>query len=168
MSDLLFKIASFMQKTSIKIISFLFSSLIAYILDYKMLFLALGWAIIFDLITGIWAYSRDKVKRELDKANKEYMLKSKLLKKTLSKTTGYLILILMMAIFETHVFKVQFDFVEKIIGQKMYGTGMITTVCIFIEYYSILENLKKMGLDIIGEALKIFKYGKNIIEKFKK
>lgn len=157
-----------MQKTSIKVLSLLFSTLIAYILDYKILFLALGWAILFDLITGIWAYSKNTEKRELDKVKKEYMIKSHLLKKTLEKMAGYLILILMMAIFETHVFKVQFDFIDKIVGQKMYGTGIVTTACIFIEYYSILENLKKTGIDVIGQALKVFRYGKKIIEKFKK
>ena len=71
MSEFFYKLVTIMQNTSIKILSFLFSTLIAYILNYKILFLALGWAIFFDLGTGIWAYSKNKEKRDLDKANKE-------------------------------------------------------------------------------------------------
>lgn len=127
-----------------------------------MLFLALGWAILFDLLTGIFAYYK---KNGLIK--QEYLIKSKLLKKTLEKASGYLLVILMMAIFETHVFKIQFDQIDAIIGKPMYGTAILTTICVLIEYWSILENLKKAGIDLLGRAVGAYRFVQKYIKLFK-
>lgn len=127
-----------------------------------MLFLALGWAILFDLLTGVFAYYKQN-----GLIKQEYLIKSKLLKKTLEKGSGYLLVILMMAIFETHVFKIQFDQIDAIIGKPMYGTAILTTICILIEYWSILENLKKAGIDLLGRAVGAYRFVQKYIKLFK-
>lgn len=133
---------------------FLFASLISYMVDFKMLFLALGWALLFDLITGIFAYMKlNKVRFSVERG--EYIIKSKLLRVSFEKMGAYLMIILSMAIFETHIFKIQFDYIDGLIGQPFYGTAIVTSVCVIIEYWSILENLKIMGIDVIAKITKI-------------
>jgi Bacteriophage holin family len=136
------------------IIKLLFSSLVAYVVGFKMLFLALGWAIFFDLITGILAFCKTK-KIKFSISQGEYVLRSHLLRLSFEKMGIYLLVILLMAIFETHIFKIQFAYIDELVGQPFYGTAIVTTICILIEYWSVLENLKKMGFDLIKKVFEI-------------
>lgn len=146
--------ANKMQEVALLFVKLVFSTLISYIIGFKMLFLALGWAILFDLITGIFAFAKtNKIRFSI--ANGEYILRSKLLRLSFEKMGIYLIVILCMAIFETHVFKVQFQYINDLVGVPFHGTAIVTTVCILIEYWSIIENLKKLGFDLIKKIADI-------------
>lgn len=141
---------NWMQYWSLVFVKLLFSSLIAYIIGFKMLFLALGWAMLFDLITGIFAFTKREQLRFSIK-RKEYIIRSYMLRSAFNKMGSYLLIILLMAIFETHIFKIQFQSINSIVGQTFYGTAIVTTVCIIIEYWSVLENLKILGFDLVGQ-----------------
>lgn len=148
-------------------VNLLFASIISYLIDFKMLFLTLGWAMFFDLITGVLAFKKTNKVKWFDASN-GYLIKSKLLRLSFEKMGAYLIIILCMAVFESHIFKVQIDYIDALVGKPFYGTAIVTTICVLIEYWSVLENLKKLGIDVIAKIQQIITFAIKLKDKIQK
>lgn len=117
-----------------------------------MLVYALFGATIFDFITGIMAAWIEDKKEE--KEYKAYFIQSNKIRKSVIKTMSYIFFILGTMVFSKALNVTQINF----IGIDTTPTILAFLSCIGIEVYSVIENIKRCGFDIVGEFVKLIKF----------
>lgn len=117
-------------------------------------FIALGIAFTFDFITGTAASWYENKKQ--NKKPKIYFIESRKLRRTIIKATTYLIFIMMSGGFYFLFFDGTFGLP---ISTKTFTIIEITFgMCIAVECWSILENFKRLGFDIVGKITNMAKH----------
>jgi hypothetical protein len=119
-------------------------------IQMSLLFLFISF--IFDFLTGIYAswveWKNEKIQITT------YLIESKKLRKSVGKAIAY-----MAAIGFTYGFELVFfikSFKISASGANLTITLIAVGVCVAIEFFSVLENMKRSGFDLIGKAKKGF------------
>lgn len=122
--------------------------------DIQTALLLLFFTFSLDFITGILA-SYIEHKKE-PKEVKVYIIQSAKMRKSVVKAISYFVFIAFSFSFEK-VFAIKaFSFLS--ISDKEFSiTVLAVAFCVFIEFFSILENCKRSGFDIIGKAESLIK-----------
>lgn len=121
---------------------------IALLTNLQLLLLMMLSAFIFDFITGIYASYIEK-KQSNDKV-KVYWIESAKLRRSVVKATSYMLFIAGVFVFEKLFFIKQLKFTS--ISEKEFTiTTIAVAFCFAIEFFSILENLKRSGFDLLGQ-----------------
>lgn len=116
----------------------------------SLLFLFISF--IFDFLTGIYASWVEWKNKKIEITT--YLIESKKLRKSVGKAIAY-----MAAIGFTYGFEIVFfikSFKVSASGANLTITLVAIGVCIAIEFFSVLENMKRSGFDLIGKAKKGF------------
>ena len=113
-------------------------------------------AIVLDFITGMIA-SYVQFKNGKTEKPKVYFIESSKIRNSIVKTLSYLLLIGLVALFEIAFFTVNIPRLSEITFSKnLTGTEITIGICFLIEFWSILENFKRGGVDIVGKVVIIF------------
>lgn len=128
-------------------------------------FVGLGVLFLLDFMSGIGA-SWVESKKEVLTSNAPYFIESKKIRGTLIKAVAYSLFIgmsyLMYVTFFNGTTGLPMSDKEFNIISICFG------LCIAIECWSIIENVKRMGYDLIGALVKVFKGFWNTYEQIKR
>jgi hypothetical protein len=119
-------------------------------IQMSLLFLFISF--IFDFLTGIYASWVEWKNQKIQITT--YLIESKKLRKSVGKAIAY-----MAAIGFTYGFELVFfikSFKISASGANLTITLIAVGVCVAIEFFSVLENMKRSGFDLIGKAKKGF------------
>jgi hypothetical protein len=119
-------------------------------IQMSLLFLFISF--IFDFLTGIYASWVEWKNKKIQITT--YLIESKKLRKSVGKAIAY-----MAAIGFTYGFELVFfikSFKISASGANLTITLIAVGVCVAIEFFSVLENMKRSGFDLIGKAKKGF------------
>jgi phage-related holin len=119
---------------------------------------------VLDFATGIlasWIEQKNNPKKI-----KVYLIESAKLRKSVVKATSYAIFILMVYFIEKTFFLKMIS-IESVSTQKLTVTTIAVAFCLAIEFFSVIENLKRAGFDLIGSFKKMVKNIKNLIATVK-
>lgn len=114
----------------------------------------LFFAFIFDFASGITA-SYFEQKRNPKKI-KVYLLESSKMRKSIIKAISYLAFIFFIYCFEKVFLIKSFSF-ESVSTLQFTITSIACAFCFMIEFFSILENCKRCGFDILGKGQAMIK-----------
>jgi hypothetical protein len=129
--------------------------------QWSLVFLA--GAFLIDFITGILASWNEY--RNSDQKIKVYFIESNKLRKSLSKAITYMSVIAFVYFFEMIFFIKSFTF--SFSNKELTVTLITIFACVVIEFFSILENSKRSGYDILGKIKEIAKNGWSIFNLIK-
>jgi hypothetical protein len=119
-------------------------------IQMSLLFLFISF--IFDFLTGIYASWVEWKNKKIQITT--YLIESKKLRKSVGKAIAY-----MAAIGFTYGVELVFfikSFKISASGANLTITLIAVGVCVAIEFFSVLENMKRSGFDLIGKAKKGF------------
>lgn len=129
----------------------------------QMSLIFLFFAFIVDFLSGIYAsWSEWKAKKLQVKT---YLIESAKLRKSVGKAITY-----MAAIGFTYGFELVFfikSFKVSASGRDLTITLVAVGVCIAIEFFSVLENMKRSGFDLIGKIKSGFRTGWGVVKEAK-
>lgn len=108
---------------------------------------------VFDFLTGVYA-SWVEWKNKKIQITTAYLIESKKLRKSVGKAIAYMAVIGFTYGFEIVFFIKSFHISAS--GAHLTITLVAIGVCIAIEFFSVLENMKRSGFDLIGKAKKGF------------
>lgn len=114
----------------------------------------LFFAYVIDFITGIYASYIEHKKNP--KPVKVYILESSKMRKSIVKAISYFVFIAFSYAFEK-VFLIKAFSVLSISDLQFTITSIACIFCFAIEFFSILENLKRSGYDLLGKAEGVIK-----------
>ncbi len=119
---------------------------------------------IIDLITGLSAAYKES-KKSITQNTAPYFIQSKKLRMSLLKGITYMLAVILSYILYSYIFDAQ----HSIPGSTKTFTIIELTfgVCIAIESWSIIENLKRMGFDIIGKIVSLVKNIRKTVKSVK-
>tara|TARA_R110000744_G_scaffold376168_1_gene490242 strand:- start:430 stop:993 length:564 start_codon:yes stop_codon:yes gene_type:complete len=118
--------------------------------------LLLAAVILADFITGMIASYIEWKDGKVETPN-VYFIESKKIRNTIVKSLSYLLFIALIAFFEVAFFTVNIPRLSEILSSKEFtGTEIAIGICVVIEFYSVLENFKRGGVDIIGKVKTVF------------
>jgi phosphatidylserine synthase len=117
-----------------------------------------------DFFTGILASWMEQ--KNNPKEIKVYLIESAKLRKSVVKAITYALFILLVYFIEK-IFFIKMISIESISSQKLTITIIAVAFCLAIEFFSVIENLKRAGFDLIGSFKKMVKNIKNIIATVK-
>lgn len=127
--------------------------IIAALTEVKLALLILSVALIIDFITGCWA-SWIEFKRAKTTAS-VYFIESRKLRESFSKMVTYGSLIMISWGLSTAFFNTSFSLAYS---SKQFTLVELTIgLCICVECWSMLENMKRAGFDLIGKIKLIIK-----------
>lgn len=115
-------------------------------IQWSLVFLFISF--ILDFISGIyasWVEWKNLQKPKL----KTYLIESSKLRKSLTKAVGYMFFIAFVYGFECLFFIKSFKL--SVSELELTITLVAIGVCVAIEFFSILENFKRSGYDILGK-----------------
>ncbi|MCZ2393048.1 MAG: phage holin family protein [Chitinophagales bacterium] len=122
----------------------------------KVGLIGLGVVFVLDYITGLSAYwiewRKDKVKNDIETP---YFFQSKKMRKSLVKAITYFLFVAMAWLMWFMFFDGTMRFPMS--TREFNVINIAFGICIAIECWSILENMKRMGYDLIGAIGKAFK-----------
>jgi len=121
-------------------------------------------AYVVDFATGILASYIEQKKNP--QVIKFYFIQSSKLRKSVVKAITYMVMIGGVFLFEKAFFIKKFHF-SHVSEQDLTVTLIATAFCFAIEFFSVLENLKRSGFDIIENGKKMVKVIKSLC-KFSK
>lgn len=111
-------------------------------------------AYILDFVTGIYASYIEH--RKNPQEVKVYIIQSSKMRKSVVKAISYFVFIAFSYAFE-RVFLIKAFSLVSISDLQLTITSVACAFCFAIEFFSILENLKRSGYDILGKAEKLIK-----------
>lgn len=133
---------------------------------FKAGFIGLGILYCLDLITGIGASWVENKKDSNSASSAPYFIESKKIRGTLIKAIVYSLFVLMSYILYITFFN---GTTNLPMSDKEFNIVSITfALCMSVEVWSILENSKRMGYDIIGRLKKAFKEFWNVYDDVKR
>lgn len=126
--------------------------------------LALVIVYILDFITGCWASWKEH--KENPQPIRAYFIESAKIRKSIVKATGYMMFIFLAWVLTILYFdrEVRLPYSKK----DLTIVQIVIGVCIATEGWSIIENFKRMGFDLVGRVTGAYKAICNIIKTFKK
>lgn len=137
-----------MFKTPIGIVLILPSVSLALLSNLQLILLLMLIAYIVDFATGILA-SWIEYKKSNEKI-KVYLIESTKLRKSVIKAVSYMLFIAGVYLFEKAFF-IKTIAITSVSDKELTITSIAVAFCFAIEFFSILENLKRSGFDLIGQ-----------------
>lgn len=107
----------------------------------------------FDFATGILAAYIEQLKNP--KEIKVYLVKSSRARESLVKLITYLMVIAFMYMFEITLKMKPFEFDNDYFQVSLTISNITILICAVIEFFSVLENAKRSGFDVIGKACEL-------------
>jgi phage-related holin len=132
--------------------------------NLQLALLLMFTSFVIDFATGILASWIEQ--KNNPKEIKVYLIESAKLRKSVVKATSYAIFILMAYFIEKTFFLKTIAF-DSISSQKLTITILAVAFCLAIEFWSIIENFKRAGFDLIGNFNKIVKTVKDLVKTVK-
>jgi phage-related holin len=132
--------------------------------NLQLALLLMFTSFVLDFATGILASWIEQ--KNSPKKIKVYLIESAKLRKSVVKATSYAIFILMVYFIEKTFFIKMIAF-DSISSQKLTITILAVAFCLAIEFWSIIENMKRAGFDLIGSFKKIVKNVKELVTTVK-
>lgn len=129
----------------------------------QMSLIFLFFAFIVDFLSGIYASWSEWKAKKIKVTT--YLIESAKLRKSVGKAIAY-----MAAIGFTYGFELVFfikSFKVSASGRDLTITLIAVGVCIAIEFFSVLENMKRSGFDLIGKIKEGFKNGWGVVRSAK-
>lgn len=124
--------------------------------DTSSMLIILIVAIMLDFVTGMIG-SYVEFKNGTATKPKVYFIESSKIRKSIVKSVSYLLLIVLVALFEIAFFTVNIPRLSEItLSRSLTGVEITIGICFLIEFWSILENFKRAGVDIIGKVAAVF------------
>lgn len=120
--------------------------------------LLLAWTA--DFGTGIlasWIEYKEKLKKEKDAEHPPYFIESSKIRSSIIKAVVYMLFIGLFMLFEMVFFKINITQLESFTNRKFTGTEIVIIICFLVEFWSILENSKRAGFDIVGKIKSMIK-----------
>jgi phage-related holin len=137
-----------MTKTPLGIVLILPSVSLALLSNLQIILLLMLIAYIVDFLTGILASWMEHKKG--NEKIKVYFIESAKLRKSVIKAICYMLFIAGVYLFEKAFF-IKTIAITSISDKELTITSIAVVFCFVIEFFSILENLKRSGFDLIGQ-----------------
>lgn len=114
-------------------------------IQLSLIFLFISFCI--DFLTGIYVSWVEFKNKKIEITT--YLIESKKLRKSISKAIAYMVFIAFVYGIEVLFFIKSFSI--SVSGVNLTITLVAIGVCIAIEFFSVLENMKRCGFDLLGK-----------------
>ena len=118
--------------------------------------------IVVDFMTGVLASYVEHIKDP--QPIKAYFIESSKIRKSIVKTVSYMVFIIITLVFNVHLQVSEIS----VFGLTSTLPVLSILICLGVELFSILENLKRSGFDLIGKVIDTVNFVVKLVSKVKK
>ena len=117
-----------------------------------LLILLISWTADFGSgMLASWVEYKEKLKKGIDENHPPYFIESSKIRNSIVKAVVYMLFIGLFMLFEMVFFKINITQLESFTNRQFTGTEIVIIICFLVEFWSILENSKRAGFDIVGK-----------------